>query len=106
MSRPTFVVACLSGRALLTDIDDWVQAWHESTSPDSLDEYLGLSHEEGKLFAERPEALRFIMAARRNGHSVQDELRRRDDSALAARANNSDAAIEVLAWLRDTGRID
>lgn len=59
----TFVDACLHGEALLTDVDDWIAEWHASGSGRSLDAFLGFSSEEGALFAERPESLRFIVAA-------------------------------------------
>ena len=44
----TFVEKCLAGLALLEDIDDYVEAWHEgSGDPDAtLADYLGFTTEE------------------------------------------------------------
>lgn len=103
--QDTFVAACLSGTALLDDVDEWVDAWHESPKGVSLDEYLGFSHEEGALWAERPESLRFIVAARRYATPVATILQSRDDFALAARASDSAKATAVLEWLRTTHRL-
>ncbi|MDQ0678774.1 hypothetical protein QFZ30_002156 [Arthrobacter pascens] len=104
-SPKTFVSACLSGTALLDDVDEWVETWHESPNDVSLDDYLGFSAEEGALWAERPESLRFIVAAHRYGKPVETILQSRDDFALAARASDSAEAMAVLAWLRQTNRL-
>ena len=101
----TFVSACLSGTALLDDVDDWVEAWHETPDEVSLDEYLGFSDEEGALWAELPESLRFIIAAHRYRKSVKTILQSRDDFALAARAGDSEKATAVLDWLRQHNRL-
>src|SRR6478609_2243589 len=101
----TFVGACLAGSAFLEDVDDWVDGWHESDSEASLDEYLGFTESEGALWAERPESLRFIVAAHRYNAPVATVLESRDDFALAARAGGSDKAAAVLDWLRKTGRV-
>lgn len=103
--RETFVSACLSGSALLDDVDDWVEDWHESPRGLSLDEFLGFTDEEGALWAERPESLRFIVAAHRYGTPVGNILQSRDDFALAARASDSAVATAVLGWLRETHRL-
>lgn len=101
----TFVDACLAGQALLDDVDNWIDEWHESDTELSLDSFLGFSGDEGALFAEKPEALRFIVAARRQHVPVTTVLATRDDYALAARAGDSERAASVLAWLRETGRL-
>lgn len=101
----TFVAACLSGSALLDDIDDWVDEWHEAPEGLGLDDFLGFTHEEGKLWAERPESLRFIVAAHRYNTPVETILQSRDDFALAARATDSAEAMAVLGWLRQTHRL-
>ena len=101
----TFVSACLSGSALLEDVDDWVEGWHDSPHDLSLDDYLGFSIEEGALWAERPESLRFIVAARRYGKPIQTILLSRDNFELAARASDSADATAVLDWLSKTNRL-
>ena len=101
----TFVSACLSGSALLEDVDQWVADWHESDSQASLDEHLGFTESEGALWAERPESLRFIVAAHRYATPVETILVSRDNFALAARSTDSAEATAVLDWLRRTNRV-
>lgn len=105
MSHETFVAACLAGRALLEDVDDWIDAWHDGPSTTDLDTFLGFEAAEGALFAERPEALRFIIASRRLRRPVTDLLVGRDEYSLAARAVDTAAAHGVVEWLRQTGRV-
>jgi hypothetical protein len=104
----TFLSACLSGDAFLSDIDDWVQAWHQGTAGQNindLDEFLGFTEEEGAIWAERPESLRFIVAAHRRNVPLIHVMAEQEDWALAARAGNDQDAKEVVAWLRQTGRL-
>lgn len=106
MSENTFVEACLSGDALLDEIDDWVDAWHDS--PDetrTLDQYLGFSYEEGALWAEKPSALRIIIAARQTSTPLPRMFDSTNGFALAARASDQSKAQEVAAWLKSTGRL-
>jgi hypothetical protein len=108
ISGRTFLSACLSGDAFLTDIDDWVQAWHEGSAGqevEDLDEFLGFDDEEGAIWAERPESLRFIVAAHRRHVPLVHVMSEQEDWALAARAGDEKDAKAVVAWLRQTGRL-
>lgn len=107
--RTTFVDACLRGDAFLTEVDDWVDQWHDSggqyeDEAISLDDFLGFTPDEGRLWAEKPQSLRFIVAAHRLGKPVSETLVGHDEYALAARASAPGQANEVLRWLRDRGR--
>lgn len=105
MSSQTFVASCLAGNALLEDVDDWIDRWHDSYTDDSLNAFLGFSQDEGALFVERPNSLRFIIAARYQHRPVTEVLRHPDDLGLAARAGDAGQAAEVLKWLRSAGRL-
>ncbi|GII89381.1 hypothetical protein Ssi03_73710 [Sphaerisporangium siamense] len=105
MSEQTFIDACLHGDALMTEIDDWIDRWHDcdgepNGQAESLHDFLGMSWEQYSIFAEKPQALRFIIAARRWGTEVA-----MSDVALAARSTHSKEANDLIAWLRQTGRI-
>jgi hypothetical protein len=108
MSEPrTFIEACLVGEALISDVDDWVDRWHDENgapdgNPQSISEFLGLNPKEYALWVERPESLRFALAARKGRFEPVLGV---EDLALAARATNDGEAVGVMAWLRKTGRI-
>ncbi|AWG62611.1 hypothetical protein DDT46_01495 [Mycobacteroides abscessus] len=110
MSRKstTFVDACLSGDAFAADIDDWVDSWHDTEfagNIPSLNEYLGFTPDEGKLWVEKPTSLGAIIAARKTRKPVEEVLGGQASYALAARSVSPEDARDVLEWLIERGRI-
>jgi hypothetical protein len=106
--RLTFVGACLKGDAFLSDIDDWVDDWHDTEfagEEPTLDEFLGFTVDEGKLWVEKPESLGAIVAAHKLHTSVETVLQSQDSFALAARSVSPEDAQRVLSWLVERGRI-
>jgi hypothetical protein len=102
----TFVDACLNGEAFLADVDDWVDNWHEADGDGrTLDEFLGFTPDEGKLWVEKPAALGAIVAARRSHVPVEKVLLSQAAYDLAARSVSPEDANDVLKWLIDRGRI-
>lgn len=104
----TFVDACLSGDAFLTEVEDWTERWHEGGATDqTLGEFLGFSPDEYRLWVEKPEVLRFIVSARASHSTVTSRLEEAAHSAelLAAREVEGGEARSVLEWLRAQGRI-
>ena len=71
----SYVAECLSGNALLEDVDDWVDAWHEGRGPGTLFEHLGMTEQEYSLWVEQPESLRFIIYSRDSGTPIEALLR-------------------------------
>jgi len=97
-----FIEKCLSGDALVNEIDDYIETWHKDESiTQELHEYLGMSFFEYQLWVEKPESLKFILFARKKNANVQDYMTSNEYS-IAARSKDY---ISVLEWLRDTGRI-
>jgi hypothetical protein len=106
----TYMEQLLRGRVLMDSIDDFIDAWHDAPADSkiasqSLHEFLGMSWDEYRLWVERPEALRFIAAAHRQGKPVAEILATRDRYGLAARAGNQGVAHELLQWLIERGRV-
>jgi hypothetical protein len=103
----TFVDAVLAGCALPADIDDYIDAWHDTSDvPNSISEFLGLTPDEYSLWVEHPESLRFVFAARKHGHSVAEISDVATAAAAAARAEDDGEAKKLLAWLRQSGRYE
>jgi hypothetical protein len=105
MSEQRYIDDVLEGRALLCDITDYVEKWHQARDESELHEYLGLSWDEYRLWVERPESLRLIVGARELDEPVEDMLARQDDHALAARNLDPRDARTVREWLIATGRL-
>ncbi|MDR7300994.1 hypothetical protein [Haloactinomyces albus] len=94
-----------SGEALLDDIDDWVDDWHDAHGapggkPRPLANYLGLTENEYALWAELPESLRFFLAARRAQYPASESAGLAGVAEAAARTDNDVEATAVLHWLR------
>lgn len=108
----SFIGLVLSGRAILQDIDSYVEQWHEAEdgSPAAdmeLHEFLGLSWDEYRLWVEKPESLRFTLMSRQRGIALKDllESATQQKFMMAARTTNSKNAQDVYEWLETTGRL-
>ena len=69
-----FIQEYLSGAARPTDIDGYVERWHQCNSDKSIHDFLGLTLYEYSLWVENPEILSEIVAARRAGTNIDDLL--------------------------------
>ncbi len=99
-----YVDRCLAGDAFPDDIDDDVDRWHEGGTGMTLASYLGMEPAEYSLWVEKPEALRYIVAAHRQ-HRPVGELLTNSAFAFAARADDPDEAEKLVKWLERTGRL-
>jgi hypothetical protein len=101
----TFMDQVLAGEAFLSDIDDFVDEWHDGDSEQSLHTYLGMDEAEYALWVERPWSLRLIVAARKQQQPVAEFARDVHEHFLAARGVDQDDADALVDWLRETGRL-
>ncbi len=99
----TFIDLCLEGSALLEQVDDFIDQWHDGNSQTSLYEYLGLTRDEYAAFVENPDYLSSILMSRRFNISLLICLEYQNNQAIAARAKNSNEAKKVLAWVQNMG---
>ncbi|MFA6201636.1 MAG: hypothetical protein WC710_00445 [Gallionella sp.] len=98
-----FVTYCLSGEALLDDIDDYVDAWHETKGEIPLHRYLGMSKSEYALWVTDPDVLPFIISAHREGREIGELLDELNTFPLAARADGPEKAKQLMRWLKKEG---
>jgi hypothetical protein len=101
----TYVDRVLDGTALWTDIDDYIARWHREAESESIEGFLGMTHEDYSLFVEEPRSLRFILAAHESSESVTQLLEKVDEHAIAARGLDATDARKVRSWLVETGRL-
>lgn len=100
-----FVDKVLAGTELWTEIDNYVQAWHEGDEDVALHEYLGMTRDEYALWTEQPPALRIILAARKREEPVGELVSDQHEYALAARGLSADDQEAIRSWLQKTGRL-
>lgn len=103
--KTTFVERCLAGKAVASDIDDFVEKWHGGENSGSLRESLGFTVKEYALWVERPQSLNIIIFARMRGLDLPDALELCSKPAVAARAASTVEAKEIISWLKKTRRL-
>ena len=62
-SHPKFIELVLEGEAFDTEIDDFVESWHQSNSKLSLAEFLGFTDQEYAAWVAQPKSLESIIAS-------------------------------------------
>lgn len=100
----SFIEKVLAGDALDTEIDDYVEQWHQNGGDLSLAEFLGLTDEEYALWVEQPESLRSILFRRKHDLNLSDQENWQEAHRVAARSQRNGDADELLQWLKRTGR--
>lgn len=100
----TFVDTLLDGRALVSDYEDWVDAWHDAPEGSALaqmelHEFLGLSFEEYKQVVIEPTYIRVIVENRRHPQLAGKSAAQRQEFALAARSQNHEDIRRLIEQL-------
>ncbi len=101
-----FIEKVLAGVVLDTEIDDFVQQWHESKATVGLAEFLGFTNQEYALWVEQPESLRSILFCRQYEIDLSDASAWQNAHRVAARSQQAGNAKALLLWLKQTGRLD
>lgn len=63
-SNRSFMEQVTAGDVPFNRIDEFVSAWHETSGPLELDEFLGMTSDEYRLWVENPRSWRFIVSER------------------------------------------
>jgi hypothetical protein len=82
-----FIELCIRGEALLEDIDDFVDEWHESSVEEPLHKFLGMTKDEYSLWVADPDVLPSIVVAHREHRNVSDVIDDFQALPMAARSN-------------------
>jgi len=98
-----FIDACIQGDALLEEVDEFVEQWHESDSKRELHEFLGMTATEYSLWVVDPDILPFVVIAHRSNKGVDAVLEELEHLPLAARAESPEKAKKLLSWLKSEG---
>lgn len=101
----TFVAAVLAGDAMPVDIDDYIDAWHDSSEDISLPDFLGLTDHEYALWVEQPDVLNFLLHSKKYHRSIEELMDISEAHLLAARSTASGTSESIVQWLQQTGRI-
>jgi len=100
-----FLQGCVDGDYLTTEIDDFVDEWHENITDVPLMDYLGFNIDEWELWISDDSSIDIIVAARKKNINVNEFIESMADYALAARSDNPAEAARAVEWLKKNGYI-
>ena len=96
-----FIKDCINGDALLSEIDNYIDNWHNSDLDIPLHTFLGMTKKEYVLFVEDETYLGIIVTSHRNNQNIDEIIE--SQIALAARSDNHAKAKRLEKWLKDEG---
>ncbi len=96
-----FIIDCINGDALLSEVDDYIDSWHDSDSNMPLHEFLGMTKAEYALYVEDEKYLATIITARREKRDIKQIIK--SQVAMAARSDNQAKSERLQRWLRNEG---
>jgi hypothetical protein len=104
--RKSFIDLCLQGKAVLDEIDDYVEAWHEKPEGKPLCRYLGMKRPEYSLWIRDPDSLAYIIKARREQRPLTEVINHSYKQSRIAAGSGDNVKIERLrAWLKEQGEL-
>ncbi len=97
----SFVALASKGEAILDDIDDFVDAWHDGDIDVPLHQYLGMTDEEYRLFLADNSSLALIVKAHKNRIPISELMNEENDFKIAARSEKVSQYSDVVKWVKD-----
>ncbi len=98
----SFFDLCSDGKVAAEQIDDFIDAWHESDDSEQrpLSQFLGMTEDEYSVWLASHEVLPLLVAARRDGRSVTELVRRHPTDLQRTALPTDETAMYVLShWL-------
>ncbi len=71
-NEKSFIDKCVGGEAMLDEIDDYVDLWHESDTENELHAFLGMTENEYAYWVSDPSVLPFIITAHKRMESLEN----------------------------------
>ena len=92
-----FIIDCISGDALMSDINDYIDKWHDGDSSLPLHEFLGMTNEEYVFFVEDENYIGSIITAHKTNNNVTFIIQ--NEKAIAARSDDAAKSVKLQKWL-------
>ena len=93
-----FIRDCINGDALLTEIDDYIEVWHNSNTDELLHSFLGMTKHEYALYIEDETYLASIITAHKEGRKIESIIS--NHLSMAARSDNPSKSERLQRWLK------
>lgn len=93
-----FIEDCINGYALTTDVDDYIDQWHDDDDVNvTLYHYLGMTQKEYTLFVQDESYLPIIITAHKTNTDIVSLMK--DEFAMAARSDDTTKSRQLKKWL-------
>ena len=90
----------INADAILDEIDDYIEKWHDSDTDCSVFEYLGMTEEEYFLWVENDFFLKYIISAH------EKDIKEEYTSKLVAYPSSPEETKKIYNWLKEKGMIE
>lgn len=101
-----FISDVINADAILDEIDDYVEKWHDTDTDISIYEFLGMTEEEYLLWVENDFYLKYIVSAHEQNKSIRDILEEVVYSTkLVARSSSPEEGKKIYDWLKEKGLV-
>jgi hypothetical protein len=105
---PKFVDGVLKGNYLVDEMDDFIDAWHDSDSNEELHDYLGFNLNEWEAIVIDNSAIYAILLCREHKNEFDSSAYFENNNSefkIAARANQDLSPELIKSWLKSKGYI-
>ncbi|MDB1954231.1 hypothetical protein PMY38_04585 [Clostridium tertium] len=94
MSNMNFIDAVITGDALIDEIDNYIDMWHDGDSELEIYEFLGMTQREYRLWVEDDSLLKEIIKCHVDGKDIEDVITNPyyAEKKMVARAKNAEEA--------------
>lgn len=96
-----FIIDCINGDALMSDVNDYIDKWHENDTGLPLHEFLGMRKKEYILFIEDENYLGSIIRAHKSDKNIESIIQ--DEIAIAAGSDDATKYGKLQKWLESEG---
>lgn len=106
MYSKNFIQACIDADVLVDEIDDYIDEWHDGDYDVDLNEFLGMTKEEYRLWVENDSMIKYIITAHMENKSISEVIAEYYEAEkLVARAENAEEAKAIYEWLKSRKKI-
>lgn len=106
MYSKNFIQACIDADVLVDEIDDYIDEWHDGDYDVDLNEFLGMTKEEYRLWVENDSMMKYIIIAHMENKSIGEVMSEiYEPEKLVARANTTEEAKAIYEWFKSRKKI-
>lgn len=100
-----FINDVINADAILDEVDDYVEKWHDTDTDISIFDYLGMTEEEYLLWVENDFYLKYIVCAHEQNKSISEVLEEAYSTKMVARSSSPEEGKKIYEWLKEKGLI-